>query len=101
VGPALLFFRGLDEGLLLRGVGEQTGGQPVSESSEEEVDLRFQLGEGGRIAGQLLGPGLFLGRELLLDLGKGLTGVGNVGAGVRIKAEAHGKSFRVKPLLLR
>jgi hypothetical protein len=38
---------------------------------------------------------------LLLDLSEGLTGVGDVGAGVRIKVEAHGKSFRVKPLLLR
>jgi hypothetical protein len=38
---------------------------------------------------------------LLLDLDKGLTGVGNVRASVRIKAEAHGKSFRGKPLLLR
>jgi hypothetical protein len=100
-GPALLFFRGLDEGLLLRGVGEETGDKLVGELCKDEVDLRFQLGEGGRIASQVLGPGWLLGGELLLDVGKGLTGVGYVGAGVRIEAETHGKSFRVKPLLLR
>jgi hypothetical protein len=101
VRPELLFFGGVSEGWLLGGVGEQAGGQLVGELSKGAVDLGLQLGEGGRVAVQLLGPGLLLSEELLLDLYEGLSRGGKVGTVRRIATEAHGKSFRVKALLLR
>lgn len=99
-GPALLFFRGLGEGRLLRGVSEQTGNELVGQLSESQVNLGFQFGEGGGVAGKLLGPGLLLGGEVLLDLGEGLNGVRDSGAGFGIKTQAQGKSFRGRLLLL-
>ena len=99
--PGLLFLGRLGEGWLLGGVGEQTGDELVSEVPEGEVDLGLQLCEGGRVAVQLLGPGLLLSGELLLDLFEGLSRGGEVGPALRVAAEAHGKSFCVKVLLLR
>jgi hypothetical protein len=98
--PALLFFRGLGEGLLLGGMREETGGELVRELSEGAVDLRLQLGKGGGIAGELFGPGLLVGDESLLDLLEGVFGLEDVEAVLGVKAEAHGKSFHDKPLFL-
>lgn len=66
--PALLFFRGLGESWLLGGLREEAGGELVRKLSEGAVNLRLQLGKGGGIAGELFGPGLLVGDELLLDL---------------------------------
>jgi hypothetical protein len=97
----LLFFRGLGESRLLGGLGEEAGGELVRELSEGPVNLRLKLGKGGRIAGELFGPDLLVGDELLVDLLEGVCGLENVGAGLRVKAEVHGKSFHDKPLFLR
>jgi hypothetical protein len=98
---ALLFFRGLGQGWLPSGLSQQTGDQLVSELPESLVDLRFQLGKGRRVAGQLCGPVLLVICELLLDPFEGAGGFGDGGPGLGIGAEAHGKSFRVETLLLR
>ena len=99
--PELLFLGRYGEGWLLGRVGEQAGDELVGELSKGEVDLGLQLREGSRVAVQLLGPGLLLSGELLLDLFESLSRGGDVGSALRVAVEAHGKSFRVKALLLR
>jgi len=78
-------------------VGQEAGDEAVGKLLEGLVDLGFELGKGGRVLGQLLGPGLLLGGELSVDLGKGLIRRRDIGPGLGVEVEAHGKSFRVKP----
>jgi hypothetical protein len=88
------------EGLLRSGVGEEAGDELVGELAEGEVDLGLEEGEGRGVARQLLGPAGLLVGELSVDLLQGLGGGWDIGAGLRVAAEAHGKSFRVDPELL-
>ncbi len=87
--------------MLLSGMGEQTGGELVGEVPEGLVDLGLELGEGSGVTGQLFGPGLLVGSELLLDLFEGQGGFGDIGPGLGVETAAHGRSFRVKALLPR
>jgi hypothetical protein len=66
--PALVFFRGSGTGCLNAGMGEQTGSAVIGEVLEGEVDLRFELGEGGRVASELLSPALLLLGERCLEV---------------------------------
>jgi len=86
--------------LLAGGVRQQTGDEAVGELPEGVVNLGLQLREGRGIGGELVGPGLLLSGEVDVDLLEGLVGGRYVGASLRVEAEAHGKSFRVMPLLL-
>jgi len=80
-------------------VGEQAGGEAVGELTEGEVDLGLDLGEGGGVAGELLGPaGLSVG-ELAVDVAEGLVGGRDVGAVVGVGTDVHGNSFRGKLVL--
>jgi hypothetical protein len=83
--------------LLRSGVGEEAGDELVGESAEGEVDLGLKAGEGRGVTRQLFGPEALLVGELRVDLLQGLGGGGNSGPGLRVEAEAHGKSFRVNP----
>jgi hypothetical protein len=94
VGPGLLFFRGVDEGLLCRGAGKETGDELVGELVEGKVNLGFEEGEGGRVAGELFNPALLLRGEVAADLLDGLVGGGNFGSLLRITSNTHGLSFR-------
>jgi hypothetical protein len=49
-------------------MGEQTGSAVIGEVLEGEVDLRFELGEGGRVASELLSPALLLLGERCLEV---------------------------------
>ena len=90
----------LGEGLLLGGVGEQAGDEAVGELSEGLVDVGLELAKGGGVAGELFGPEGLLGLELGVDLLEGLVRGGHVRSRLGVGADAHGKSFRVKLLLL-
>jgi len=84
----------------LCGMSEQAGDELVGELAEGQVDLRLQGSEGSRIACQLFGPECLLGSQVGVYQGKGLVRGGDGGSGLGVEAEAHGKSFRVKPYLL-
>jgi hypothetical protein len=96
----LLFFRGVGEGLLLGSVGEQAGDELVGQLIEGEVDLGLQDRQGSGIACQLFAPERLLGSQMGMNEFKGLVRRGHGRSGLRVKAEAHGKSFPVKPYLL-
>jgi hypothetical protein len=96
----LLFFRGVGEGLLLRGVGQQTGDELVGQLIESEVDLGLQGRQGSGIVCQLFAPERLLGSQVRMNEFKGLVRRRDGWSGLRVEAEAHGKSFPVKRYLL-
>ena len=57
---ALLFLGGSRAGALNSGMGQETGGAGVGQLLEGPMDLRFELGEGAGVVGQLVGPDLLL-----------------------------------------
>ena len=71
-------------------MGEQAGGAAVGELLEGQVDPGFELGKGGRVADQLLGPELLLLGKRSLDLLKSLIRCRHFVAGFATKAEFHG-----------
>jgi hypothetical protein len=66
----------------------------IGELAEGEVDLGLQGGEGGGVAGELLGPELVLGGEVGADLLKGLVRRRDLGALLGVEPNTHGGSFR-------
>jgi hypothetical protein len=81
------------EGLLRSGVGKEAGDEVVGEVAEGEVDLGLKQGEGSGVTRQLFGPkGLLVG-EAGMDLFQSLGRGGDSGAGLRVEAEVHEKSF--------
>ena len=82
------------------GLSEQAGDELVGELAEGQVDLGLQGSEGSGIACQLFGPEGLLGSQVGVNEFQGLVGRGDSGSGLGVEAEAHGKSFRVKPYLL-
>ena len=100
-GPGLLFFGGVGEGWLRRGMGEEAGDELIGEFAEGEVDLRLQGGEGSRVPRELLGPELLLGGEVGSDLLDGLVRRRDVGPLPGVESNTHGWSSRrgTSPLL--
>jgi hypothetical protein len=90
----LLFFGLLLQGGLLGGVCQETGDKLVGELLEGLVNLWFQLREGGGIIGELIGPALLLGEELVMDVLKGRLRGRDISARLGVQANTHGKSFR-------
>jgi hypothetical protein len=88
------------EGLLLCGMSEQAGDELVGQLAEGQVDLGLQGREGSGVARQLFGPERLLGSQVGMNAFKGLVRSGDGWSGLGVEAEAHGKSFRVKPYLL-
>jgi hypothetical protein len=86
------------EGLLLGRVGDEAGDEAVGELLESLVNLGLELGQGGGIVGELLGPEALPGDELLADLLDGLVGGADIGPLVGVEADAHGKSFLLTSL---
>lgn len=91
---------GVGEGWLLGSVGEQAGDELVGELAEGQVDLGFQGCEGSGVTCQLFGPERLLGSQVGVNALQSLSGRRDRGASLGVDAEAHGKSFRVKPDLL-
>jgi hypothetical protein len=87
--------------LLLCRMGEQTGDELIGQFAEGQMDLRLQDREGSGIARQLLSPLCMLGSQVSVNEPKGLVRRGDGGSGLRVKAEAHAKSFRGEPYLLK
>ncbi len=94
LGQRLLFFGGVGEGLLVGRVGEKGGDELIGELAEGEVDLGFELSEGGRVASELIGPEKVLGGEVRADEFESLVRGGNFGTLLGVEANTHGWSFR-------
>ena len=90
---------GLSQGRLLGRMDEEAGDELIGQLLEGAVNLGLQLGESSGIVGELLGPALLLGGEMLVDLLQCLVRSGDVGAGLGVETAAHGQSFRFKLLL--
>jgi len=80
-------------------MSQEAGDESVGELLESVVDLGLEVGKGGGIAGELLGPELLLGGELGLNILEGPVRGRDSGTGLGVEVKAHGKSFRVTPLL--
>jgi hypothetical protein len=80
-------------------MGEQTGSAVIGELLEGEVDLRLQLGEGGRVASELLRPALLLLGERCLEVLKGLLQRKNLRTGFASQAKLHGRPLACLRLL--
>jgi transposase len=87
----LLFLRGVACGGPSGGVSEQAGSAAVGELLEGLVDLRLELGEGGGVFGEQLGPLLLLLGQGSLDLLQRLLQWRDLVAGFGAKAELHGR----------
>jgi hypothetical protein len=84
--------------LLLGGLCQEAGDESVGHLLESLVNLRFQLGEGCGVTGELVGPALLLGEELVVDVLEGQGWGRDLRAGVRIEANLHGPSLRGEDL---
>jgi hypothetical protein len=91
---------GVGEGLLLCGMSEQAGDELVGQLAEGQMDLGLQGREGSGIACQLFGPECLLGRQVGVNPFQGLSGSRDSRASLGVDADAHEKSFQVKPYLL-
>ena len=90
----LLFLGLLLQTLLLGDVGEEAGDKAIGHLLKGLVNLRFELGEGSGVTGELVGPALLLGEELFVDVLQGQGWGRDLHAGVRIEANLHGRSLR-------
>ena len=72
----------------------------VGELLEGLVDLRFELGEGGRVSRQLLGPKFLLLGQGGLDLLEGLLQRRNLFTGFGANTEFHGYAQTSSPSLI-
>jgi hypothetical protein len=80
-------------------MGEQAGDATVCELLEGEVDLRLELGEGGRVASELLRPLFLLLREVGLEPLTGLLQRRDLRAGFAAHAKLHDDALTSSPLL--
>jgi hypothetical protein len=97
--PALLFLGGIGTGGLGAGMGKQTGGAEIGVLLEGEVNLWFELGEGGGVASELLSPAFLLLGQRGLDVLKRLLQRRNLRTGFATQAKLHGRPLARSRLL--
>jgi hypothetical protein len=91
---------GVGEALLPGDVGEEAGDELIGELAEGAVALGLQGGEGGGVAGELLGPERLLGGEVGADVLDGLVRRWDLGSLLGVESHTHGWSFRCGTSLL-